>query len=162
MMGVLWAAASDLQAAWRVNGSAYVPGTDPDHIVITPELNDRAGSAWLDFPLNLNLDFDLTLAVNMGTRDADGADGCMAIVLHNDPAGDGALGDTSAGGEWIGLHGIENALAVEVDTWQNTSRGDPTCDHIGIDVINTSTSPAQSLGRRTLLRRSNQRQYRKR
>ena len=91
ILSVLWAAVSDLQAAWRVNGSAYVPGTDSDHIVITPELNDRAGSAWLDFPLNLNLDFDLTLAVNMGTRDADGADG-MAIVLHNDPAGDSGPG----------------------------------------------------------------------
>ena len=98
-----------------------------------------AGSAWLDFRLDLNADFDLTLAVNLGNRDADGADG-LSIVLHNDPAGAAAVGNTSAGGEWVGLHGIQNALAVEIDTWQNATRGDPVCDHIGIDEIRNAAS----------------------
>ncbi|MBW1881191.1 MAG: DUF11 domain-containing protein, partial [Deltaproteobacteria bacterium] len=41
---------------------------------------------------------------------------------------------TSGGGEWIGMNGICPAVSVEIDTYQNGSRGDPAADHVGVNV----------------------------
>lgn len=133
---------SPASAAWVPTGSAAVNGDD---IVVTPAAANSAGAAWLDTPIDLSADFDITLTVNLGDRDSNGADG-LSIVLQNDPAGTAAVGDTAAGGEWVGIHGIYPALAIEIDTYYNGGRGDLACDHLGINEIRDAASQPEHTG----------------
>ncbi|MBI9074017.1 MAG: DUF11 domain-containing protein [Desulfatibacillum sp.] len=126
-------------AGWAVNGDAFwvdLPG-DSEQVTLTPELNDQAGSAWIETQIDLAQDFDISFRIYLGDIDSGGADG-ISFALHKDPAGTAAFGDTSGGGEWIGMNGICPSVSVEVDTWQNTGRGDPTYDHVGINVYTPS------------------------
>ena len=140
-MLLLWCVSS-ASAAWVRTGSATGNGDD---IIITPATANSAGAAWLDTPIDLSADFDITLAVNLGDRDSNGADG-LSIVLQNDPAGTAAVGDTAAGGEWVGVHGIYPALAIEIDTYYNSGRGDLACDHLGINEIRDAASQPEHTG----------------
>ena len=130
----LFFASATVRADWRANGSAYLSGGS---MIVTPASGNQVGSVWIDTRIDLMRDFDLTLSLYPGTND-NGADG-MAVVFQNDPRGLAAVGDSAAGGEWLGLHSISPALAVEIDTYQNSGWGDPSQDHIGIDEI---TGPA--------------------
>jgi len=52
-------------------------------------------------------------------------------------------------GEFMG-YGIENSLAIEMDTYQNPDNGDPNSNHIGLDYNGTvksafTTSPSAQL-----------------
>jgi uncharacterized repeat protein (TIGR01451 family) len=118
-------------AGWGLNGDAYVSG---DRVVLTPELNDQAGSAWIDTRIDLSNDFDISFQIYLGDNDGSGADG-ISFALHNDSRGTAAFGETSGGGEWIGMNGICPSVSVEVDTYQNGSRGDLAADHVGINVL---------------------------
>ncbi len=124
-------------AGWAVNGDAFVTG---NQVTLTPELNDQAGSAWIETRIDLSNDFDISFKINLGSNDGGGADG-ISFALHNDATGTTAFGDTSGGGEWIGMNGICPSVSVEVDTWQNAARGDPAADHVGVNVY-TGTSGA--------------------
>jgi uncharacterized repeat protein (TIGR01451 family) len=115
---------------WQVNGSTTLSG---NQVIVTKDLLNQAGSVWNLNKISLAKDFTITSTVYLGSKDANGADG-IAFVLQNSPAGLNAFGDTTGGGEWIGMKGIYPAIGIELDTWQNTNRGDPTCDHLGIDV----------------------------
>ena len=42
-------------------------------------------------------------------------------------------------GEFMG-YGIENSLAIEMDTYQNPDNGDPNSNHIGLDYNGTVKS----------------------
>ena len=127
-------AAWDALGAWIPVGDASAPDA-AGYVQITPaaEQSGREPSGSMT-PLDLSLDFDMTLLVNLGDRDGNGADG-FSIVFQNDPRGTAAIGDNAAGGEWVGLHNIIPAVAIELDTYQNGSRGDPACDHLGINEI---------------------------
>ena len=129
--------AMDVRADWVVRGDASSPAAD-GVIEITPPANNQVGAAWLDTPVDLAASFDITLVLNLGDRDGNGADG-LALVFQNDSRGTNALGDLNDGGRWIGMHGIYPALAVEIDTWYNTENGnefhDIPEDHAGIDLI---------------------------
>jgi len=120
--------AGPVNAGWDLNGSAVTSGAE---FVLTPALADQVGSAWTDNQINLNQNFDISMAINLGTLDGGGADG-ISFAFHRDPSGTGTVGGTGGGGEWIGMYDIYPALCVEVDTYQNSSRGDPANDHIGI------------------------------
>jgi uncharacterized repeat protein (TIGR01451 family) len=124
-------ATSNARGAWIPVGDASGPDA-AGYVQITPPLNNQVGAVWLDTPMDLSFDFDMTLLVNLGDRDANGADG-FSIVFQNDPRGTAAIGDNAAGGEWVGMHNIIPAVAIELDTYQNGSRGDPACDHLGIN-----------------------------
>jgi uncharacterized repeat protein (TIGR01451 family) len=131
-----WAA----QGAWIPVGDASAPD-GAGYVQITPPLNDQVGAVWLDTPLDLTSDFDMSLLVNLGDRDGNGADG-ISIALHNDPRGSAAIGDNSAGGEWVGMYTIRPAIGIEIDTYQNGARGDPACDHVGInEFLNAGSVP---------------------
>jgi len=121
-------------AGWAVNGDAVVIG---NQVLLTPEANDQAGSAWIETQIDLSKDFDISFRISLGDRDADGADG-ISFALQSDSSGTAAFGDTSGGGEWIGMNGICPAVSVEVDTYQNTGRGDPAADHVGVNVYTPS------------------------
>jgi len=120
-----------VHAEWTLSGSSVLSGS---RIILTPATQDQIGAAWANNRVDLSQDFDFSFYANFGTRDSDGADG-IAFVFQNDPRETGALGSTGAGGEWIGLYGIYPAVAVEFDTYQNTARGDPSEDHIGINLM---------------------------
>ena len=127
VLGAL-AVAGPAEAGWDLNGAAVTSGAE---LVLTPALGDQVGSAWTESQIDLGQDFDLSMAVNFGTLDGGGADG-IRFAFHRDPGGSGTVGGTGGGGEWIGMYDIYPALCVEVDTYQNSSRGDPVNDHIGI------------------------------
>ena len=135
-----FSAVADARGDWVDVGSASTP--DPSgYIQITPAVSNQAGAAWLDAPVDLSKSFDVTLLVNLGSRDGNGADG-LSIVFQNDPRGLNAVGDTAAGGEWVGMHTIYPAVSVEIDTYENGSRGDPACDHVGInEMVNAASLP---------------------
>ncbi|ACL02916.1 conserved repeat domain protein [Desulfatibacillum aliphaticivorans] len=128
-------------AGWAVNGDAQwlYQGTVNEQILLTEEIGDQAGSAWIETQIDLDYDFDISFSIYLGDRDSNGADG-ISFALQNDPAGTSAFGDTSGGGEWIGMNGICPSVSVEVDTWQNSNRGDPAADHVGINVYTQSGS----------------------
>ncbi len=50
-------------------------------------------------------------------------------MVQNSPSHESALG---VGGDGIGFEGIPNSLAVEFDTFQNTSDQDPECPHVSV------------------------------
>ncbi len=85
----------------------------------------NSGSIWDGTKINLLQSFDVVIEVNLGCRDADGADG---MVFGFQPL------NTSIGGqgEGIGFQGIVPSLGIELDTWQNENLSDPTYDHMAI------------------------------
>jgi len=127
-------------ASWAVNGDAYVSG---DRVILTDAITNEAGSAWIETKIDLSNDFDISFEINLGNNDG-GADG-ISFALHNDPAGTSTFGDTSGGGEWVGMNGICPALGIEVDTYQNGSRGDLNADHLGINVYSSSGTTCSGL-----------------
>ena len=119
-----------------LNGSAVQ--NNCNCYTLTSESNFQSGSVWNAFKINLNDPFDFIFNVNLGCKDADGADG-IAFILQ--PI------STSLGtaGEGMGFDGITPSIGISLDTWQNTNRNDPAYDHISIQangVINHGTDLA--------------------
>lgn len=114
---------SVLTAQFKENGSAFKYGDRCWQL--TDAKNFLVGSIWYEQKLNLNESFDLTIDVNLGCKDADGADG---IVFGLQPV------STSIGvaGQGLGFQGVTPSIGIELDTWQNTDFGDPVYDHIAI------------------------------
>ena len=106
------------------NGSASFVGAN--EYQLTPALNSQGGSVWYQTKLNLNYDFSISSQINLGNKDANGADG-IAFVLQPLNVNQGGIG----GG--IGYFGISPSLDVEFDTWQNPDRFDPPQDHLAIN-----------------------------
>ena len=112
-----------LNAQFKENGSAFKYSDRCWQL--TDAVNFQVGSVWYEQKLNLNESFDLTVDVNLGCKDADGADG---IVFGLQPV------STSIGvaGQGLGFQGVTPSIGIELDTWQNFDFGDPVYDHIAI------------------------------
>lgn len=99
---------------FQLNGSAF--DSSFYEITLTPATNSQSGQAWskgkVDFSKSFKLRFEANLGSNVG-----GADG-IAIVFQNDPNG---INATGADGNGIGARGIQNGLALELDTYSNTT-----------------------------------------
>lgn len=100
---------------------------------LTPDIGDRRGAIFQNQTINLNNSFDFTFNVYLGCQQfppniQEGADG-IVFVLTTNPNG---LGNP---GEGMGYAGSNQpfSLAVEFDTHENSSAGDPSYDHIGIE-----------------------------
>ena len=140
-------------------GEAFFPAGDAaalgdNSFRITADLNNEAGAAWYKARANLAFDFQFAFQINLGSRNADGADG-LAFVLHNDSRGYAAFGGAGIGLGYAedptGTHTespIEPSIAIEFDTWENlelsTISQDIPDDHSAIthsgqldNVINT-------------------------
>ena len=112
-------------------GSASVSATN--RFQLTPNANDEAGAAWFNNKVSLAEDFSFEFLMNLGTRNAGGADG-IAFTFHNDPDGRYAFGDV---GQGIGAQNIDPGLAIEFDTYDNGAGfGDISDDHVA--VLNTT------------------------
>jgi len=124
--------------AFVISGNATVVSSN--EIQLTPNSGYQIGTAMyankIDFGSSFNFSFDAYLGNNNG-----GADG-IAIIFHNDPRGANAIG---ANGEGMGASGIQNGIALEIDTYQNTNQGDPIEDHGCIwetaDIATRLTTP---------------------
>ncbi|MGF1425835.1 choice-of-anchor D domain-containing protein [Kitasatospora sp. LaBMicrA B282] len=96
-------------AAWTLNGSAKLNGTD---LVLTPATNNQAGSAFDRTPISgARLHAHFTSQIGGGS----GADGTALVLLDAAKAGPTSLGFPGGGLGWSGLPG----LAVFLDTWHN-------------------------------------------
>ncbi len=125
--------------AFVISGNASV--VSATQVQLTPEAGYMRGTAMyvnqIDFTESFNFSFEAYLGDN------NGADG-IAIVFHNDPDGVNAIG---ADGEGMGASGIQNGIVLELDTYQNTSQGDPVGDHGCIwesdNIANRITNPIE-------------------
>ena len=93
-------------------------------IQLTNNEFNQFGSFWFLEKVDLSESFNVQAELFLGEEDA-GADG---IVFALQPLSNNV---GMAGGE-IGIGGISPSLFVEIDTWQNTGKGDPGFDHIAI------------------------------
>lgn len=114
-----------LQAQYQVVGSAIQNSCSC--YTLTPAQNTQNGSVWNTHPLNLTQDFDIAFDIYPGCVDGNGADG-MGFVLQQQPTASGL------GGGEMGFAGITPSLGVMLDTYQNGADGDPTYDHLSINL----------------------------
>lgn len=108
---------------FRLNGDAQKSGDDC--ITLTPDFQWASGSIWYEKAISLHSSFDMQLRVMLGCKDRDGADG-MVFVFH--PYAE----RTGYRGEGMGFAGLDPAIGIEIDTWQNEHLGDPWQDHVAI------------------------------
>jgi Ca2+-binding RTX toxin-like protein len=131
------------QPTFVVNGDATYDAA-LNKYVVTPDEALQAGSVMTEQRIDVTKSFAMVFEINLGTNDADGADG-MAFVIHNAPAGSAALGAVGGG---FGAIGIANGLGIKFDTYQNADMGEMANDHT--NFLNTATgaalSPAVDLG----------------
>ena len=92
---------------------------------LTADANWEGGSIWYREAIDLREPLSLELDMFFGCRDQDGADG-MVLVLHSRPRQLGYRG------EGMGFAGLFPALGIEMDTYQNYNRADPTFDHLAL------------------------------
>ncbi|MAX56997.1 MAG: hypothetical protein CL537_16030 [Alcanivoracaceae bacterium] len=107
-------------------------------ITLTEDTGNQAGSAWSQNRISLLAPFTVEFSINLGTKDASGADG-IAFAFQRDPDGSSATG---AFGGALGVGGLDPAVAVEFDTWDNgDAYGDIANDHTAIyDPVNYTDS----------------------
>ena len=116
---------------------------------VTANANNQKGSAFYDQPVRVAGGFTCTFTFSVTVLGGGGADG-MTFIIHNAAAGLAALGDTGSGMGYArnASLSIENALAIEIDTW-NSGLGDPNENHVSIHTGGTGPNDydeAQSLG----------------
>ena len=101
----------------------------------TNDAQYEKGCAWYRNTIDFGQDFDEWMILFLGANNS-GADG-MTVVFQNDPVGTNACGDY---GEGMGASGIQNAVVIEVDTYDNGSaiEGglDYNYDHIAVWTSN--------------------------
>lgn len=108
--------------------------------VLTPDQQFTSGTVWNKNKINLNQSFNYVFDVNLGCKDATGADG-IGFILQTKGTN---LGGT---GQGIGFKGISPSLGIIIDTWQNNDENDPPYDHIAIQMngITDHNDPAGNL-----------------
>lgn len=109
--------------SFEVNGNAVQ--LDELCYQLTPASQSQSGSIWCLDQIDLNNSFDLTISINLGCMDGNGADG-MVFGLQPVSTNVGTLG----GG--LGFAGITPSIGIELDTYQNGENNDPIFDHIAI------------------------------
>lgn len=109
---------------YHTNGSAF--SENCNCYTLTNEQNTQSGSVWNKNKIDLSQSFDYKFNINLGSRDADGADG-MVFVLQNISI---SIGTT---GEGMGFGGVQPSIGIPIDTWQNGNHSDPSYDHISIN-----------------------------
>jgi gliding motility-associated-like protein len=105
------------------NGSAYQENCHCFTLTIAE--NNATGSVWNVNKIDLRQPFDFNFNVNLGCKDAEGADG-IAFVLQPISTSIGTLG------QGLGYAGIAPSMGIEIDTWINADLHDPLYDHIAI------------------------------
>ncbi len=121
-------ALNSVNAQFQVNGDASV--INCKCYQLNQNLPNKSGSVWNINQIDLNQSFDYSFTVNLGCNNNSqwtGADG-MVFALQSISTSIG----TAGGG--MGLGGVSPSVGVYIDTYQNTSHGDPFNDHISINL----------------------------
>lgn len=92
---------------------------------LTAAQNSQSGSAWCLNTISLTNSFDITISLNLGCVNANGADG---IVFGFQPLST----EVGAIGGGLGFEGISPSIGIEFDTYQNGNNSDPAADHVAI------------------------------
>ena len=117
-----------VSTSMQLSGSA-TRDNGTGEITLTQDLGNQAGAAWSDNRISLLSPFTVEFSVYLGTKNASGADG-IAFAFQNDPEGNAATG---VFGGALGMGGLNPAVAVEFDTYNNGSGyGDIANDHTAI------------------------------
>ncbi|MGO4293158.1 lectin-like domain-containing protein [Chitinophaga sp. RAB17] len=95
--------------------------------VLTPDNQFISGTVWNKNKINLLQSFNYVFDINLGCKDATGADG-IGFILQTKGTNLGATG------QGLGFKGISPSLGVLIDTWQNTDENDPPYDHLAIQM----------------------------
>jgi uncharacterized repeat protein (TIGR01451 family) len=112
-----------------VNGSASLPGTV---LQLNTATADQNGSAWFNTAQSVANGFSTTFKFQITNGSQLPGDG-LAFVIQN--VGTSALEFIPEGqshGEGIGYETITNSLAVEFDTFQNSTQHDPDNNHVAV------------------------------
>ncbi|MBI2793660.1 MAG: T9SS type A sorting domain-containing protein [Ignavibacteria bacterium] len=107
-------------------------------VILTDTLLFQAGAVWAKEKFNVSSSFDTRFGFSIyegndhELRDggSPGADG-VALVLSGGPKNQ--LGENGMG---IGYSGIDNAIAVEFDSYLNGAFSDPSASHVAVQVSN--------------------------
>ena len=106
--------APDPLPAFVANGNAVAEAA-PATYTLTPDAVNQRGSVMSATTLDLSQAFTLSFDLNLGDKDAAGADGA-AFILHNDPRGSQTLG---SGGSLFGAGSIAKGIVIQFDTYAN-------------------------------------------
>lgn len=112
-----------LNAQFHLNGNAIQ--VSDSCFQLTSSNNWEVGSIWFTEKIDLNVSFEVIMALNFGCKDNQGADG---IVFGFQPVST----TIGVGGGGIGFEGVQPSIGIEFDTWQNGIYSDPSADHIAI------------------------------
>ncbi len=121
-------------------------GKPCDCIELTQPKNNESGRAYSYDRLDLRKDQILEFAFYLGLRDGNGADG-IVLAIHNDPRGNAAHGGFGEGlgyGDAHGISGVLPSVGIELDTWKNGNRQDPSADHVAFlenGILNHDSNP---------------------
>ncbi len=125
---------ASLNQIFQNNGDATQ--INANEVQLTSNTTLKSGQIWSFGKVDFSKSFTLSYQAYLGTNDATGADG-IAAVFHNSP---NEINATGANGDGIGARGIANGIVLEIDTYQNTDRGDPAADHAHIWDSDDQTS----------------------
>ena len=108
--------------------------------VLTPEQQNTSGTVWNKNKIDLTQSFNYIFDINLGCKDASGADG-IGFILQTQGTNLGATG------QGLGFKGISPSLGVLIDTWQNPDENDPAYDHLAIQMngVSDHNDPSGSL-----------------
>lgn len=95
---------------------------------LTQAGTNKAGYVYHNAPINLNDTINFKFRINLGSTNAQGADGIMFVLRDSLVAP--FIGSNSGALGFNASSMATNSLGIEVDTYTNP--GDPTSDHIGI------------------------------
>lgn len=116
-------------------------------IVLASSNRDKRGAFFTTAQYNVSgfsAVFDFRISSPGGAADAEGqagADG-IAFVIQRSASGPNALGGF---GEGLGYSGIGSSVAVEFDTFKNSSLNDPNTNHIGVNENGSNVSLATAV-----------------
>ena len=111
---------------------------------LTTNVNFQGGAAWYRRRLDMRVNFRIAVEINLGSKDAAGADG-IAFVLQNLDTGQG----TPGGGLGYGGGSISPSMAIEFDTW--TNRADPVTGEDHIAFVENGNTDVMHLAEDTTL-----------
>ena len=114
------------QNLYSAQGDAYQISNN--EYVITDNANFLQGAIWHNQPIDLSQDFWLAFELDFGCNLTGGGDG-LAFVIQDVGTG---LSPQGTGGN-LAYNGISPSLVIEFDTFEGTSIGDPSYDHIAMN-----------------------------
>jgi len=118
----------------QLNGNASQAG---NVLRLTPALQNQAGSAFSELPVNLNNSFSFSTRFSFrisdsgglsDDNDGPGADGLVFVVQT-------VANNVGNAGGGMGFSGIPNSVGVEFDSWNNEVNGlDFDGNHVAVDL----------------------------